>query len=165
MAFSVAGLAYPTTAVVPCVGCISSNTIGLFIHGCWQMHPLTVMDTAPPNPCARILIINQVWPPSLVDPLCRVHQGGRVKVAAPETCQCHLILADSMRRSLMPGVSAPPLSTPWLCVKACSYVQQSYQIWRPFCGKSCSCCWFMVIPFVVQAASGQSWSSLLAKLC
>lgn len=29
MALSVAGLAYPTTAVVPCVGCNFSNTIGL----------------------------------------------------------------------------------------------------------------------------------------
>lgn len=42
---------------------------------------------------------------------------GPLKVAALGTSQCHLILANTMKRSLMPGVSAPLLSTPWLCDK------------------------------------------------
>lgn len=122
MAFSVAGLAYPTTAVVPCVGCVSSNTIGLYPWLPANAPPNCNGYWTPKSLCQDPDNQSGVAPPSLVEPLCRV------KVAAPETSQCHLILADSLRRSLMPGVSAPPLSAPWLCVRACSYVRQSYQI-------------------------------------
>lgn len=57
-----------------------------------------------------------------------------MKVATLGTTQCHLILVNIIRGTLMPGVSAPLLSTPWL--RDSCYAHQSYQtLWRQLCGQ------------------------------
>lgn len=124
MVCSVTGLACLATAVVPCVECNFSNVIGLDklpSMAAGKCAPVTVMDPGPPNPCASLLIINQAWPPVLSRP----SPQGPIKVEG--TSQCHLILANTIRGTLMLGVSAPLLFTPWLCDKVCCYAHQSYQ--------------------------------------
>lgn len=68
MVRSVAAHTYPATAVVPCAECSFSNLIGSHFG---LLANVPEMESAAPNPCASLTIINHMWPcPVLTSAAC-----------------------------------------------------------------------------------------------